>query len=270
MARRWQRGCGAVGSILLAVALLGLVDGLIAQMRQGPDELALLPGQSLAISGPTALKNPLNGDVRAVFTPADPPLTFDLEGFFTGYWFGSGMWRGKIAALPDAAGGEYELRISFRGASARSAQTWKISVYENAEAMRQASKSLLMRLAGVNPFAVAVIGGGLGIFSGIVTYICGRRFARALANLGFAEIYRVDPAGGALWCLAPKGRSPAAGAMLAVFAPDGAGIGTARVVGWHKGRLRLAMAAGSIPGEGALLCLVPEKYISENNSSREA
>ena len=86
-----QRVWGAVCALLLAFALLALVDGLQGMARNGSDVLELLPGDSVSLSGPLTIKNPVNNDLSARFTPPNSLLTYELEGFFSGYWFGNGM-----------------------------------------------------------------------------------------------------------------------------------------------------------------------------------
>lgn len=255
--RKRQKLAGRAAGILLLVALLALFDGLAAQMRAGPNELNLLPGESLSISGPAVLKNPLNSDIIAAFRPADAPLAFNFEGFFTGYWFGNGMWRGQVAAPLGAEPGAYGLRIAFRGASAKTAQNYTFKVYENREAMRAASLSFITRLSGANPFILAAVCGACGILCGMATYYFGRRYARNLDRLGLAEIYRVDETDGGVWCLSPLPLAPRPGASRLVLDEAGERLGEARAEEWRKGKLRLTMLDGPVARAGALVCLSP-------------
>jgi Glucose-6-phosphate isomerase len=68
-----------------------MLDGLQGLVRSGADVIEVLPGGSVPISGPLTIKNPVNSDLNAQFSPANPSLSYDLEGFFAGYWFGNGM-----------------------------------------------------------------------------------------------------------------------------------------------------------------------------------
>ena len=253
-ARRRQHVFGLVSGILFAIALAALLDGLIAQMRQGSGELEFLPGQVLTVSGPAVLKNPLASDLVARFTPAGAPFVFDLEGFYTGYWFGNGMWRGIIRALPEAESGAYALRISFRGASARTAQTYGLKLYADAAAMRAASLSVIRRYLDVNPFILAAFCGLAGIACGIATYFFGSQYAGRLAALGLAEIYAVDKKTGSICCLAPGGRAPAPGSGRQVLDSGGNVLGEARTLSWKKGRLWLEFAGADRLPAGALVC----------------
>ncbi|MBD5416819.1 MAG: hypothetical protein HDR50_03995 [Desulfovibrio sp.] len=266
LARKRQHSLGLVSGILLAVALLGLFDGLLAEMRAGTNQLELLPGEGLTLSGPAALKNPVSSDIVARLSPPDAPLRFTLEGFFTGYWFGNGMWRGEVRAEPDAAPGTYGLRVTFRGAVGQAPQVYTLIVHEDAAARREASLSYLRRLLDVNPFVLAALCGGLGVLLGGATYAFGRRHVRLLAELGCSEVYRAAPAGAGLrlWCLAAKAMAPRPGTLCPVLDADGAAIGEARVEQWRKGSLELTLPAAQALPEGSLVCLRLPSSVVEN------
>lgn len=191
-ARRRQRLVGKISAFLLAVALLGLMDGLLAEMRTGSNQVDLLPGEAISLSGPSALKNPLDSDVLIRFKPENAPLHFNLEGFFTGYWFGNGMWRGGVQAEPQAEPGSYELRVSFKGAAGQAEQPFVLVVWADEAAQRAGSPSYIRRIADWNPFILAAWSGALGIVCGVGTYLLGRRYLRLLTELGCSEIFRVS------------------------------------------------------------------------------
>lgn len=261
--RKKQRFFGKVSAVLLAAALLALGDGLIAQMRAGSFDLDLVPGESQLISGPSPLKNPLDSDVRWRLLPPDAPVEFHLLGFFSGYWFGSGMWKARVGCRAGAAPGEYKLRVAFRGAPAQSAQTWTVRVFASAETMRAASFSCLRRWLAVNPFVAAAACGVAGIGFGVLTYFFGRLYAQALAWLGVAEIYRADNMDHSIWCLSPQALAPEPGNARMVIDWHGHLLGEARADSWHKGRLRLTMLDTAAPGPGALVCLKPPRVSQE-------
>lgn len=263
LARKRQHALGLVSGVLLAVALLGLFDGLLAEMRTGTNQLELLPGESLTLSGPAALKNPVTSDLVARMTPPDAPLRFSLEGFFTGYWFGNGMWRGEVAALPDAAPGSYGLRVTFRGAVGQAPQVYTLVVHEDAAARRAASLSFLRRWLDVNPFVLAALCGAAGVLLGAATYVFGRRHVRLLAGLGCSEVYRSGMADGdcRIWCLAAKSAAPRPGTVRMVLDGEGRVIGEARVGQWRKGSLELTLLDGQPVPEGCLVCLRPPSTV---------
>lgn len=253
--RARQRLTGWLSGILLALAMLALFDGLIAQMRQGANELELLPGQSITISGPCAVKNPLPEDLSAQFTPENAPLAFELEGYFPGFWFGNGMWRGKITAEETAQPGDYGLRIAFRGATSATAQQYLIRIFAGPANLQAASLSFITRMLDLNPFMLAAVLGCAGIGLGILTWWFGSRFYKALPDLGLAEIFASDPKDSTLWCFAAKELAPKPGQVRMVLDRDGHVFGEARCLLWQKGRLKLVlMDEREIPA-GSLVCL---------------
>lgn len=241
-AHKYQKLFGAFSGICFAVALVALLDGLAAQMRAGNNAFSILPGESVILSGPTALKNPLASDMAARFTPPDAPLSFKLDSFFTGYWFGSGMWRGSITALPTAAAGRYELAIFFPQAPAQNAQHYAFTIFSSPAAMRRASLSLLTRLCGINPFLLAAASLGVALGAGALTYIFGRAYALDLRSLGLAQIWLAK--GAEIWCIVPKHLCPPTGADCLIVAKNGHPLLTARVQQWRKGKLRLSLPPG--------------------------
>lgn len=251
--RKYQWWIGRIAGTFLAIALIALFDGLLSRMRAGVNELEFLPGQTIVLSGPVALKNPLNSDVMAGFSPPGAPFHFELEGFFTGYWFGNGMWRGRITASDHADPGQYVLNIRFRGAPAQSIQKYELLLFASEETMQAASRSLIRRWLNGNPFIIAACCGGMGILLGLMTYWFGRRFDQELSSLGLAQIYASD--GADIWCLAPQSLAPAQGNARMVLDAEGRICAEARCGKWQKGKLKLTLMDDKAPPAGALVCL---------------
>ncbi len=242
--RQRQRRLGTVCALLLAVALLGLVDGLQGLMRSGSNTLEMLPGNVAALSGPLTIKNPVTGDIEVRFTPPDAPLVFSLEGFFAGYWFGNGMWRGTVAAETSAEAGEYQMRVAFRGAAASTAQNYTVVVHADTADMRDHSTSFALRLTGYNPFVLAAVFVGMALVVGVGVYRQGSRLIHKLVRLGCGEVVRVqeEKDGVRLWCLLFGTRPPYEGTVCAVITNDGRVLAQARAGTAAKGSLELFVA----------------------------
>lgn len=269
--RSRQRVFGWFSAFLLAVALIGLIDGLLAQMRTGSDFLELLPGDAVVLSGPLPLKNPVTGDLQAQFLPDTAPLHFQLDEFFAGYWFGNGMWRGTVAAEPLAEQGSYALRVRFRGAAPSTVQRFNVRVWEDKAARRAGSASFIHRFTGWNPFALAASCGIMALLCGLCVYGLGRRYARLLAALGCGEVFRLrmEDGGCRLWCLLHGLKAPAAGQACTVLDAQGNALGTAIVDVQRKGVLELLMREpeGVLPGSA--VCLRPASFPGAANSGAE-
>lgn len=257
--RSRQRGLGRLSAFLLAVALVGLIDGLLAQMRTGSDFLELLPGDAMVLSGPLPLKNPVTSDVQAQFLPGNAPLHFRLDEFFAGYWLGNGMWRGTLTAEPLAEQGSHALRVWFRGTAPSTAQTFNVRVWEDETARRAGSASFIRRFTGWNPFVPAAACGIIAVLCGCRVYVLGRRYAHLAAALGCGEVFRLrmEEGGCRLWCLLYGLKAPPAGQACTVLDAQGNALGEAEVDAQRKGVLELLMRApeGVLPG--SLVCLRP-------------
>lgn len=257
--RARQRFWGAICALLLAFALLALVDGLQGLARSGSDVIELLPGDSMPLSGPLTIKNPVNSDLRASFTPPNSLLSYELEGFFSGYWFGNGMWRGRVRADASVAPGRYELHIAFRGAPASASQRYAVVVHADSAAMRAAAPSFLQRVAGHNPFVLAAWVGGLALLTGLVPLYLGCRHIRLLASLGCGEVVRVrcETAAEAgeqtcrIWCQLYGLRAPARGTACSVYDGQGRYLCNARVAEARNGSLELTFAIVASPAANA-------------------
>ena len=285
--RMRQRFWGAICAMLMGFVMLGMLDGLQGLARSGADVIEVIPGYSVPISGPLTIKNPVNSDLKAQFTPQSTALVYDLEGFFAGYWFGNGMWRASVRADVAAQPGDYTLKVVFRGAPASTTQNYKITVYADEAAMRAASTSYLRRITGYNPFVLAAGCCGLALLVGVVVYRLGCSYIRQLTSLGCGEIVRVQheagndqqPHPGHIWCLLYGLRAPASGTLCAVYDPQGVHLGNARAADANKGTLELnfdsftspaadAGAASSAVRSGCLVQLRPPKPLSPPDSGR--
>ena len=114
--RARQRKAGLLACCLLVVGLAVLVDGLVSQMRGGGSfRIEMLAGTAEPVSGPQASLTATEKDMEAFPIPADAPLNFEFDGFFSSYWFGTGMWRGRIRAFEYAESGIYGMAVGIRG-----------------------------------------------------------------------------------------------------------------------------------------------------------
>lgn len=250
-----MRFYGRVSAFFFAAALFCLADGLYSSVRVGADVLELLPGQTLMVSGPSPLKNPLNSDFIAQITPPGEDARFVLEGFFASYWFGSAMWRGAVQADADAEPGRRELLIRFRGAPAKSAQKFLVSIWESEEARRAEEPSAVRRLSGVSPVVPGLVCGVAGFLLGGFTFFWGRKYLKNLSSLGCSEVFRTDLTENdrRVFCLANDRKSRWEGISCKVLTPDGEEIGRAVAQKSAKGILEFSMPKDAPVSKGCLV-----------------
>lgn len=262
-----QRLLGIIAASLFCIAFLALFDGLQDVMRTGNDQIDILAGEVAAVSGPCPYKNPVASDLKVEFSQQDAPLSFELEGYFVGYVFGGGMWRGHVTADANASQGSYRMSARFKGTAMTSAQKFTIVVWQDAAARQAGAYSLLHRWTGLPTLHVAAATGIAGILLIFVTYLLGRRGMACLTRLGLSEVFRVatDSTPPRLYCLG-HGMPPRAGTICHVLDRDGKPLTRARVATFKKEVLEMHILTPLAIPVGSLVCLKEDEKTEHSNS----
>ena len=194
--RARQRKAGLLACCLLVVGLAVLVDGLVSQMRGGGSfRIEMLAGTAEPVSGPQASLTATEKDMEAFPIPADTPLNFEFDGLFSSYWFGTGMWRGRIRAFEYAESGIYGMAVGIRGTPSAAHQTYTVVVARSEEELNAMSLSFVRRFTGWNPFYVAMALVAAGLAASVLAFLLGRRCDGLTRSLGLAEIFRTQDEG---------------------------------------------------------------------------
>ena len=210
--RASQRKAGLLACCLLVIGLAVLVDGLVSQMRGGGSfRIEMLAGTAEPVSGPQASLRATEKDMEAFPIPQDAPLNFEFDGFFSSYWFGTGMWRGRIRAFEYAESGVYGMAVGIRGTPAASHQTYTVVVARSEEELNAMSLSFVRRLTGWNPFYIAIALVAAGLAASVAAFILGKRADGLVRSLGLAEIFRTADEGDFLRIFMVTGLREAAG-----------------------------------------------------------
>ena len=188
---RTQKVLGWLALLLLLSAFASLVDGLTAEMRRGPNRLDVLVNSETPLSGPIPVKTAELDDFSVQGNAADGQVKLVLDDFFASYWFGSGMWRGRLVVGDNPGIGEYQMVVQFRDAPPKGAQSYRVVVWADEESMREGSFSWVMREYGYSPFVVAGCLFPVGLLLATVNFLVGRQRAQRLQNAGCGEVYKV-------------------------------------------------------------------------------
>lgn len=219
-----QKCLGWLTALLLMAGFASLVDGLTAEMMRGPNRVDALPGTETHLSGPIPVKKAELADFLVRGNTPDGQVRLEVDNFFPSYWFGSGMWRGRLVVGDHPDFGEYPMVVEFRDAPAKSAQIYRMVIWADAESMRHGSFSRLTRDAGLNPFHTAAVILPLGLVAGFVTFLTGQCWQRRLHAHGYGEIYKVlrakDGAKEATFSLG-QSQGLSVGRVCQVLRPDG-------------------------------------------------
>ncbi|MBQ9537190.1 MAG: hypothetical protein IJU79_05315 [Desulfovibrionaceae bacterium] len=255
--RTIQMLIGNISAFCFLVAAVLLLDGLQTLVRGSHTTLQVLAGQMEGVSGPCPFQNPLPSDLRWEFTPQNPWLNFELEGFFAGYMLGNGMWRGQIKADPASSSGTYRLRVTFKGAS-QAPQDFSIELYASFADFCAASKSFSLQYLGIRPFMAASLCAGIAFILGCITYILGRKNLSLLLRMGYAEIFRTSAPHAAeklVWCSAKGCDQIRLGTTRPVYDSKGSFLGEVILHNRVKNVLCFKVPKDAEIPCGALICL---------------
>jgi len=189
-AARWRNYAGKAGALFALLAMLSVVDGLVAQFREPADLIQALPEDQVAVNG--TLRQEVRSLQDLTCTSDSPHLSLVFDALHRGYFLGSDMWRGHLTVAPGTPPGEYRLRVAARNpATPAPPQTFRIRVYADPTSRQQAAKSLWRRYGGVSPWlaAAALVPGVLLSFAGV--FLLSQQMEALLARAGRAEVYRV-------------------------------------------------------------------------------
>lgn len=183
---------GRFGALCCLLALAAVLDGIITKFREPFNVLAVLPGESPAINGPTA---------EQVKTPADlewladsPELTLKVEKIHSGYFLGGRMWQGTLQVGQGIAPGKHVLAVRPRPldpATPTEAVLFRINVYATEADRRAASLSLVERSLGISPWWAALLPLPGILLAFALTFLLSWRIDSLMAEEGKSEIYRV-------------------------------------------------------------------------------
>lgn len=192
-----------LGKICVVAGLLAfssVFDGLVSSYRKPANSLDVVAGSTVDINGR------LYGSAKAVsdlsYTISDPGLKLEFDhNLYSGFWFGEGMWRGKISAPQDMGSGSYIIKMKYPDVNNikpkdlkkfQKLSTYTINVHEDRNAMHAASLSFLTRISGVSPWIVFGFFFPLLLVGGAINYRISTILEILMAKNGQAEIYRIS------------------------------------------------------------------------------
>ncbi len=187
---RWRSITGRAGALLCILCVISGLDGLAAQFRTSPNEFMALPGESIHVNGPCS---PDIQDVsQLTYESTSDGIRLQFEGMHSGFWLGGSMWRGLLELSGDLRPGDYGVVVRPRDIPGEKPfALFIIRVFANADALRQASRSLIQRTFGISPWLVLAVSIGLTVLALALVYGISQKREHLMADLGRAEIYRV-------------------------------------------------------------------------------
>lgn len=238
---RLQRLSGFVAMCCLGLAFIALFDGLRTGIF-GSAGIRLIPGEEYAVSGPMPPKTERIQDFVLEGSSVDAVQLLP-EDVFTGYWFGGGMWRGRLLASDYARPGEYVIRVRDKfGEKQNPALIFQVRTFADETARRAASPSFFMRWAALDAYWVAVILAAFGLSAGGANFLLGKKWHAALQACDCGEIFRLkrvdDHCEAAVEV--PSGSCIPIGTVYTFRHPVRGEVGQGRVVACGQGEITVA------------------------------
>lgn len=183
---------GRLGALCCLLALAAVLDGIIVKFREPFNVLAVLPGESAPINGPTAEQVKTSADLE--WLADTPEITLHVEKVHSGYYLGGRMWQGTLTVGQGIAPGKHVLAVRPRPvdpATPTEAVLFRINVFATEADRQAASLSLVERHLGISPWWAALIPiPGILLTFGL-TFLLSRHIDSLMAEEGKSEIYRV-------------------------------------------------------------------------------
>jgi len=189
-ATQWRVLSGRICTAILALFFAAIMDGLVAILRQPVNLVTLLPGESEEISAP------LRGEVKDLGEPLVRESHAQVRLIFLetrkGFWLGGDMWRGMVSVDGSASPGDYPLIVYQAGdPSGKPVSAYLVRVFADEEAIKRASKSMILRYGGISPWRLSLFLFPLLLLGLLINYLLADRRDRLLVERGRAEIYHV-------------------------------------------------------------------------------
>jgi hypothetical protein len=228
--RRRRTWAGRMVALLIVLMFVALFDALVAQFRQPANVFEALPGESVDLNGP--LPEEIKNISALTHVSSSEDLQFSFTEIHKGFWLGGNMWRGKVKVSPHASPGTYSLAVRPKTTLADYPTRFIfITVYPDLPSLNQHSRSNLRRYAGISPWAVAGLFLALTGLAVVALFHLSSKIELLLAQIGQAEIYKVEKGEGGYAIAFGLGTSHGVGlgAQVSILDPEGNYVGTAQV-----------------------------------------
>lgn len=219
-----SRLMGKLSACIFLLAALALIDGLQTLMRHEFNQISLIPGETVIMSGMMP-RNATSHSELVVEMEGLSGLTFTPTDSFKGFWMGGQMWRGELTASAATEPGQGTLTVvdmvplkkvgktvlrdedsprgqlpaptgngteepAGEGAEAILGQNpilvYSVVIWPTAADLQAAEHSFIRRFTGLAPFACAAVAAGFALLLGIANFIF---FAKAEARLASHCVY---------------------------------------------------------------------------------
>lgn len=196
-----SRLLGRVSAFIFILAAFAVFDGLQTLIRHEFNSIDVLPGEELLVSGmlPGGTKS---HEEIIVHIEGDPGIRFNPIETYKGFWMGGHMWRARLDVPANCPPGRAEITVvdilpeedkdktSFAGQQ-NPALVFAVNIFASESERRAADNSLLRRLTGFPPFALAAVAVLCALAAGFASWRTFGSAEKKLARHGVFFIHGV-------------------------------------------------------------------------------
>ena len=185
---RARKTAGIIGAVFCFLIAIVLVDSLISRFVYEFNVIYTYPNDPYELTGVMPEKSETIKDIYV--ESESPEITLNFTEVFSGFWFGTTMWRGTVRVSDKADPGQYGIKVrDARDSKVNPALIFRVKVYADALSLRKNHGPFLSRYFGITAGgAASVLIPGLVLIL-LFNYGISCRLEKALADFGQAEVY---------------------------------------------------------------------------------
>lgn len=181
-----------LAALCCGLALLGVLDALVASLRTPVNLVHTLPGANVAIDGPAPEVAQAPQDLAAKDDTRRPDaFQVAITDIHRGYFLGGHRWRGNLTVSAATPPGKYTLVVYAAQNPAKGGMAFRVVVHPDEGSLRRSSLSLFLRFLDVSPWKVAFLCLPFILAAFGTVFLMSQTIERLLAARGLAEVYRV-------------------------------------------------------------------------------
>lgn len=226
-----RKTAGFIGAVFCFLIAVVLIDSLISRFAYEYNVIYTYPNDPYELTGVMPEKSET---IKDLFVETESPdVSLNFTEVFSGFWFGTTMWRGTIMVSESAEPGNYGIKVrNIHETKVNPALVFRVKVYADEVTLRKSHGTFLSRHFNITAgWAASILFPGL-VMTLLLNYGVSCRLEKALADIGQAEVYLIKrvPEGIQIGFALGKKQGLTPGERIDILNSDGQVVGEADVL----------------------------------------